>query len=124
MRQSIIGIYDLEKGDIVKAYKIKGMKKFETTYEPYFLDTDQKNDIKNSVVERGFMSGSNDWVIKLKINKEHFCFKFPSDTLVKCYRKYYTKYVYVRYVLFISSLILLLFLFNSVILVMDCKLTL
>ena len=96
LKLSIINIWDLNEGDIIKSYKIKGMKKYEyeyKSYEPFNVDTPIIN-INGFRVERGFNTDiiKDGRYLRLlkgeKVNQnfQDIHFIFPLDTKFKCYR--------------------------------------
>ena len=90
MKQSIVEIEDLKTGDVLKSYKIKGMKKYEKEYKSYeaFNDNTHMINIEGFVVERGFNTKiiKSGRYLRLQKNDDNKHFIFPLDTKFKCYQ--------------------------------------
>jgi hypothetical protein len=92
---SIIDIWNLKENDVIKSYKIKGMKKYENEYKSYvpFDNNAPIINIDGFRVERNFNTNiieNGRYLRLLKGEKGNENFQdihliFPIDTKVKCY---------------------------------------
>jgi hypothetical protein len=91
VKQLIAFVHNLEPGNRIKAFCLKG-RKFTFEFIPYYPLCTEKQakievNLQNSIVERGFAAASgSDWILRLVLSDgQDLVFKFPMETKVKYY---------------------------------------
>jgi hypothetical protein len=87
-RQLINYIYNLQPGNRIKAFCLKGHKYTYLSKAYLGKESDTKTDvnIQNAIVDRSFSGYDEDWIVRLKLSDgDDLVFKFPNTTKFKYY---------------------------------------
>lgn len=92
-KQLIDHIHNLEPGNRIKAFCLKGVSKFASEWKPYYPlcsanDAKIEANLKDSIVDRSFKAEGpgSEWILRLKLsNGKDLVFKFSMETKFKYY---------------------------------------